>query len=278
VIFIDNLRNLAQLIKVELFSFSREGGNKMPNYVRNILQINAPPEKIEEVFNAIQSDTDPEQLFDFNKIIPMPKSLEIEAGSQEDLVSLYMTYINPKVDYYGIQSNTDPIPTIKQNPFLPRYRDDLSKEEIEKMLQRFGNYSEAQCLQIGKQYYDNYLQHGATSWYHWCIDNWGTKWNACDAYKASDNIVVFDTAWSCPEPIIQKLSEMFDVNVKVVYADEDYGSGNCGFLEYEAGVLQEECHPDTYDQASEFSENVWSSDDYVEEFKFEQHPQLTMLC
>ena len=45
----------------------------MPNHVRNILQINAPPEKIEQVFKTIQSDTDPEQLFDFNKIIPMPK-------------------------------------------------------------------------------------------------------------------------------------------------------------------------------------------------------------
>ena len=48
----------------------------MPNYVRNILQINATPEKIEEVFNAIQSDTDPEQLFDFNKIIPMLNHLK----------------------------------------------------------------------------------------------------------------------------------------------------------------------------------------------------------
>ena len=62
------------------------------------------------------------------------------------------------------------------------------------MLTRFNKYSEEQCLEIGKQYYDNYLQHGATSWYHWCIDNWGTKWNACESSKASENIIVFDTA------------------------------------------------------------------------------------
>lgn len=50
----------------------------MPNYVRNILQVNAPPEKIEEVFKTtIQSDTDPDQLLDYNKIIPMPKSLAL---------------------------------------------------------------------------------------------------------------------------------------------------------------------------------------------------------
>ena len=250
----------------------------MPNYVRNILQINAPPEKIEQVFKTIQSDTDSEQLIDFNKIIPMPKSLEIEAGFQEDLVSLYMTYINPQVFHQGIQNHQDELPIIKQNPFLPRYRDDLSKEEIEKMLKRFSSYSEEQCLEIGKQYYDNYLQHGATSWYHWCIDNWGTKWNACDPYKASENIIVFDTAWNHPEPIIQKISELFDVNVKLAYADENFNGGNCGFMEYDQGQLQYEWYPDYVDQAAEFSNHVWENDKYVEDFQLDHHPQFTMLC
>ena len=36
----------------------------MPNYVRNILQINAQLEKTEEVFKTIRIDTDPDRLFD----------------------------------------------------------------------------------------------------------------------------------------------------------------------------------------------------------------------
>lgn len=68
----------------------------MPNYIRNIMKIESTLEKIEQVFNAIQSDTHTEQLIDFNKNIPMPMSLEVEAGSKEDLVSLCMTYINPE--------------------------------------------------------------------------------------------------------------------------------------------------------------------------------------
>ena len=250
----------------------------MPNYIRNILKIDSSTEKIEEVLKSLKSETNPEQLIDFDKIIPMPKSLEVEAGSQEDLIQLYMTYINPKIDYYGIQSNNDPIPIIKQNPFLPRYRDDLSKEEIEKMLSRFSNCSEEHCLQMGKQYYDNYLKHGATSWYHWRVDNWGTKWNASDVYLASEDILVFDTAWNHPEPVIKKLSEMFKVNVKLAYADEDTYNGNCGYLEYDNGTLLNEWHPIDYEEAAEFSENVWSTDDFVEDFQPENQIQQTMFC
>ena len=39
------------------------------------MKIEATPEK---VFKAAQSDTDSQQLFDYNKMIPMPKSLEME--------------------------------------------------------------------------------------------------------------------------------------------------------------------------------------------------------
>ena len=61
MIFIDNLRNLAQLLnKLSFFHFQGREATKMPNYVRNILQINATPEKIEQVFKTIQSDTDPD--------------------------------------------------------------------------------------------------------------------------------------------------------------------------------------------------------------------------
>ena len=73
----------------------------MPNTIKNILKMNAPPERVQEILSQIKSDTDLDQLLDFNKIISMPKELDIFAGSQEELVSLYMTYINPEVDYYG---------------------------------------------------------------------------------------------------------------------------------------------------------------------------------
>jgi len=68
----------------------------MPNYIRNTLKIEATSEKIEQLYKATQFDINPEQLLDFNKTIPMPKFLEVEVGSKEDLISLYMTNINPE--------------------------------------------------------------------------------------------------------------------------------------------------------------------------------------
>lgn len=44
------------------------------------------------------------------------------------------------------------------------------------------------------------------NWYHWCIENWGTKWNArlntSLNFDDDDTVILFVTAWSTPEPII----------------------------------------------------------------------------
>ena len=48
-------------------------------------------------------------------------------------------------------------------------------------------------------------------WYHWCIDNWGTKWECSelDIEYSDDEILelTFSTAWSPPEGIMNKLKE-----------------------------------------------------------------------
>lgn len=48
--------------------------------------------------------------------------------------------------------------------------------------------------------------------YEWCIDNWGTKWNACDAevFPIEGGVGYrFDTAWSPPSPVVAALSLAF---------------------------------------------------------------------
>ena len=50
-------------------------------------------------------------------------------------------------------------------------------------------------------------------WYHWCIANWGTKWDCCelDIEYADDEILelTFSTAWSPPEGIMQELKDKY---------------------------------------------------------------------
>ena len=50
-------------------------------------------------------------------------------------------------------------------------------------------------------------------WYHWCVENWGTKWDCselCVEYLDDEQLeLTFSTAWSPPEGIIDKLREKY---------------------------------------------------------------------
>ena len=61
-------------------------------------------------------------------------------------------------------------------------------------------------------------------WYHWNIQNWGTKWDIEASsiefeYEDEEQLEIsFDTAWSPPEPICYRLREMFkDLNFSWFY-------------------------------------------------------------
>ncbi|NMP37199.1 MAG: hypothetical protein GX051_03615 [Clostridiales bacterium] len=62
----------------------------MPNHVSNTITFECDEKRLKEILDAIKYESDAEVehtgigTLDFNKIIPMPKSLEIEAGSSTD--------------------------------------------------------------------------------------------------------------------------------------------------------------------------------------------------
>jgi len=90
-------------------------------------------------------------------------------------------------------------------------------------------------------------EHGNNNWYDWSIENWGTKWNAGNTQLHSDKIRVqngvavlefmFDTAWSLPEPIYEKLAEMYpDLCITVDFDEE--GMAFAGELEITDGKIK----------------------------------------
>lgn len=109
------------------------------------------------------------------------------------------------------------------------------------------NYDEKIANEMVKKY-------GSPDWYHWRLDNWGTKWIPSNTELLSEYDLEFDTAWSTPEVIFQKLSEKYHTSVYVEYADEDLGY-NCGSLRYVDGVLVEQTEGDF-----DFACNVWGFD------------------
>lgn len=60
--------------------------------------------------------------------------------------------------------------------------------------------------------------------YDWCVNNWGTKWNAYDGdvkrMSPTELFLLFQTAWAPPLPIIKELSKMYPKAVFSLYYEE----------------------------------------------------------
>jgi hypothetical protein len=101
------------------------------------------------------------------------------------------------------------------------------------------------------------------NWYDWHIDNWGTKWNAYDGYTIvgkSCITLVFNTAWSFPEPIARQVAEILkDYDIEIKYADEDWGF-NCGRMRYSATSYHWEVDETEHDidNPDRFARNLWN--------------------
>ena len=184
------------------------------------------------------------------KIISMPETLNIEAGSRTDhglkayreFIEVYTAGRSDKEALKALEN----IPTESENAFL-RQRTDIKRDEWE----------------LGKTAWQNIQKYGAPTWYEWSITNWGTKWNAYGYeegtdYSACDELT-FQTAWSAPHPILRKLSEMFpEIVFKHRWADEDIGM-NCGERCYCGGEKIDEFIPEGI-RATEFALEVWNYD------------------
>ena len=108
----------------------------------------------------------------------------------------------------------------------------MSEEEFAK---RTAHLSMDDLCKRGLQYISNKVLYGATSWYDWRCDNWGTKWNAYDTEIPGENLLVFTTAWGPPERVIATLAERYPhTDIEHWWADEDIGS-NSGYIRYSHG-------------------------------------------
>jgi len=200
----------------------------MPNHVTNKLTMSGSASRIEEIKAHIYgglNDHGAEVHIDFDKIIKMPEELDITAGTRaETTVSDLLR--KTKEDPARLRE------ALKQN-FEVLF--DLSEEEID----------------LVKKYINNHINHGSIHWYDWRIKNWGTQWSSYTTSLCEDGIK-FQTAWSTPQPVIKKLSELFpDVLFSIEYADEDIGS-NCGGYSYQNGELTDSYIPNK-DEAAEFA-------------------------
>ena len=93
-----------------------------------------------------------------------------------------------------------PIPDFKNIP--------NEKGELPKLEQHFNP--------DGSLFYETYNFPDGTNddrWYHWCVENLGTKWDVSELdieYADDEQLeLTFSTAWSPPEGVIEKLRDKY---------------------------------------------------------------------
>lgn len=159
----------------------------MPNWVTNNVSFVGTDEQITKIKKFVKGKRE----FDFNRVAPIPKELE------------------------GTKS---PMDVISQEEYDEQERRIANNE----LTENEKNWGLSRCLtqELIDEYNDKF---GACDWYGWQIQNWDTKWNACESIELEGGFE-FQTAWSTPYAIFQKLSVLFpEVEIEVRYADEDFG-------------------------------------------------------
>lgn len=191
----------------------------MPNHVTNIIEFHCSKKVFQEIAEFIRKDDSFFGSVDFNKVLPMPPELDIEAGSRGDQgLKMYKEYLNR----LALFTTPEDIRHLRQE-YLDKVKDD------------------PEIFELGEKYYWNLKKHGATTWYDWRINHWGTKWNAYDCVEVDPDAkyLQFNTAWSGVPDILSLLSEQFpDVQITYKWSDEDIGY-NVGIATFLDGELKE---------------------------------------
>lgn len=207
----------------------------MPNWTYNRIKCK------KEIGDKLLTIKDDIYSLDFNKLIPMPEDLKLDAGSMEgDSISCYYLSLNDD-EKYKLMKFLKSKEIFFHHDYWNKYKKNIKyfennpdklkdKKDNFNGLMGFDNDKHFNSLaELGKQYIENIRKYGYPQWYDWCVENWGTKWNVEDDVDVSydkntdEYDITFDTAWSVPSGIVEKYSEFCnDEEFYWEYEDEDY--------------------------------------------------------
>ena len=197
----------------------------MPNHVTNKIEITSA--NAQEALNFMKGS---DREFDFNQIIPMPESLNIQSGTVTDAALAYCL-----TDGLTKPVTADQIEKYYKEEFFSSKAEQVERaiESAKRCLDQ-GHETKEQLLEISKKIISNVETHNCHTWYEWSPQNWGTKWNAYDI-TVSENQVEFDTAWNSPVPVLEAWIAKFNLTCTVKAFDEGH---NFWFIKtYADGIL-----------------------------------------
>lgn len=180
----------------------------MPNHCTNTVTVSGPIADVQKFIDDHIEKTsfiDKEGKthiipFSLNTIVPMPESLDIDDSSEND--NAIDCYYNEGKKLLQEQYIID---LGIKNP-----RDLIAWADVERPT----------WAVLADKVNHNKKTYGHATWYGWRLKNWGTKWDCYDVYlpfekeiyfrgknpKKGKFQMVFDTAWSPPNPIFRELA------------------------------------------------------------------------
>ena len=156
----------------------------MPNWCMNKISASGAEKDIAALKALVTGE---DTVFDFQRIVPMPALLQHTCSGSRSF----------EVDGETVTLNAwyvdDPV-NIMNDGARP--------------------FTEAEQAELAAIGYD--------SWYEWCLEHWGCKWNAKDARLTEDEtgycVWEFDTPWAPPIPVIEALKSRFpDLHIVAFY-------------------------------------------------------------
>ena len=199
----------------------------MPNHVRNQITFGTKADAraaFQQMLREVRAEGQPLGSIDFNKLIPMPPELNIEASPRtRDGLKLFEDYLRQAAQIAADMPGATPN---ERAAALSRHLDSWQKE----------HKVDPEVWELGKKAYRNIQKHGSATWLEWCRSNWGTKWNAYHftALDGRADTMEFLTANSSAPQIVAALSRRFPAQA-VAYSWSGDEPGHKGRMVFRGG-------------------------------------------
>tara|TARA_B100000131_G_scaffold221323_1_gene212831 strand:- start:22912 stop:23643 length:732 start_codon:yes stop_codon:yes gene_type:complete len=202
----------------------------MPNWCTNNVKISGPAKTLALLVSKIKKHGEI-----FSATFPPPEELtSVSAGSEE---LMYHIYYGEIPSYIFGWADVLASGITKEDP-----------DCREKLIDYFSKEGRGFSKEKADQYKHNMDTHGHLTWYSWCVENWGTKWDVSVDDLHNDYLPAarmdedtywefsFETAWSPPEGWVAETSLLYpDLVFTLEYSE--LGMFFAGFKEYINGEL-----------------------------------------
>lgn len=193
----------------------------MPNHVTHRIRIFGTPDDRRAFFAAHLRREDEKEHFDFETLIPMPPRLHGETSFVGEDAALYLLLAS-----FGTPDIVGSFGRPCRQPLAHWNREVL--DQLKADLERLGHGA---WREEGAAWLRNVADYGFGSWYEWSIEHWGTKWNAYEFRRVDEtearSEVMFDTAWSPPLPIFEKMAERWPSLRFQIFSYDEGGNFAC---------------------------------------------------